>query len=235
MTTTEGPKLTGVLGIGRSCYQLRNFIQQRFQNLRFSNSVPQPALSLALTKFKPFGHKNISMDNTKEIDPKDFESTFNNMRTFQLVHNELKKDFELICELAKNKIEDIEIAKPLIRGCIKELFSLIEADIYLLNQFNPYLGYNDRDDFTKKFKKTFKHHAITFKKQGKNLKFNSSHFKLLLIQKNKRDQVTHPKGRDSIRVQKADLENIYDLFTKYNSFVSESMTNIFISTKFNLF
>src|SRR5690349_16834024 len=104
------------------------------------------------------------MDNTKEIDPKDFEMTFQNMRIFQLVHNELRKDFEAIYELAKNKIDDIEVAKPLIRGCIKELFSLIEADIYLLNQFNPYLGYNEKDSFTKKFKKTYKHHGRTFNK-----------------------------------------------------------------------
>ena len=175
------------------------------------------------------------MDNTKEIEQKDFENTFSNMRTFQLVHNELRKDFEMIYELAKNKIEDLEVVKPLIRGCIKELFSLMEADIYLLNQFNPYLDYNDRDDFCKKFKKTFKHHGKTFNKQDTNSKFNSSHFKLLLIQKNKRDEVTHPKGRNSIRVEGTDLEGIYDLFTKYNSFVNESMTNVFISARFNLF
>lgn len=175
------------------------------------------------------------MDITKEIEQKDFESTFNNMRTFQLVHNELRKDFEMIYELAKSKIEDVEIVKPLIRGCLKELFSLMEADIYLLNQFNPYLDYNDRDDFCKKFKKTFKHHAKTFNKQDTTLKFNSSHFKLLLIQKKKRDEVTHPKGRNSICVEKSYLEDIYDLFLKYNSFVNESMTNVFISTKINLF
>jgi hypothetical protein len=190
---------------------------------------------LATTRVELSVSKNHSMDNTKEIEQKDFESTFNNMRTFQLVHNELRKDFEMIYELAKNKIEDVEIVKPLIRGCIKELFSLMEADIYLLNQFNPYLDYNDRDDFCKKFKKTFKHHAKTFNKQDSILKFNSSHFKLLLIQKNKRDEIAHPKGRNSIRVEKNNLEDIYDLFLKYNAFVNESMTNIFISTKINLF
>lgn len=175
------------------------------------------------------------MDNTKEIDTKDFENTFKNMRTFQLVHNELRKDFEMIYELAKSKIQDIEILKPLIRGCIKELFSLMEADIYLLNQFNPYLNYTDKDDFCKKFKRTFKHHSITFNKQDTNLKFNSSHFKLLLVQKQKRDAVTHPKGKNSISVQQSDLEEIYDLFQKYNSFINESMTNVFISIRVPLF
>lgn len=175
------------------------------------------------------------MDNPREIEQKDFDSSLNNLRIFQLVHNELRKDFEMIYGLAKSKIEDVEIVKPLIRSCIKELFSLIEADIYLLNQFNPYLDYNDRDDFCKKFKKTFKHHAKTFNKQDTTLKFNSSHFKLLLIQKNKRDEVIHPKGRKSICVEKSNLEDIYDLFIKYKLFVNESIANVFISKKINLF
>lgn len=170
-------------------------------------------------------------DNTKEINHESFWPVFNNMMIFQLVHNELRKDFEMIYELAKSKLNVAEIIKPLIRGCIKELFSLIEADIYLLNQFNPYCDYNDKDNFSKKFKKTFKHHALTFNKQGANLNFNSRHFKLLLIEKRKRDSVTHPKGKQSILVQQSDLESINDLFKKYNSFINELMTNVFISTK----
>ena len=173
--------------------------------------------------------------NTKEVAKQDFDWTITNLLTFQRVHNELRKDFEMVYELTKTKVNNIEIARPLIRGCIKEFFSLMEADIFLLNQFNSYAGYNERHDFRKKFKKTFRHHAKTFSKQAEVLKFNSSHFKQLIIQKNKRDEVTHPKGRESIRVDETNLEDIYNLFTKYNTFISESMTNVFVSTKIDLF
>lgn len=173
------------------------------------------------------------MDNIKEIALQDFESTFKNMLMFQRVHNELRKDFLMIFELAKNNIEDIQIAKPLIRACFKEMFSLIEADIYLLNQFNPYIGYDDWYPFTEKFKKTFRHHATTFNKQETRIKFNSHHFRFLLLQKQIRDSVTHPKGKASIDVQQIDLENIYKLYETYSLLVSESMTNVFISPKSN--
>lgn len=171
------------------------------------------------------------MDNIKEIEAHNFESTFKNMLTFQRVHNELRKDFLSIYELARDT-ENLQIAKPLIRASFKEMFSLIEADIYLLNQFNPYIDYDDRADFARKFKKTFRHHARTFNKQEINVKFNSHHFKHLLVQKKKRDDVTHPKGRESIDVQQIDLENIYELYENYTSLINESMANVYISPKF---
>src|SRR5688572_26262367 len=156
------------------------------------------------------------MDNVREISLQDFERIFTNMITFQRVHNELRKDFQMIYELAKGKIEDTELIKPLIRSCYKELFSLIEADIYLLNQFNPYSGYQDKHDFVKKFKQTFKHHSNTFNKQDIVLDFNSLNFELLLSQKHKRDEVTHPKGKQSIEVNTTNLEEVYSLYERYN-------------------
>ncbi len=171
------------------------------------------------------------MKNIHRIPFEEFEQTMFNMRTFQVVHNELRKDFKQIFELAKSKVDEADVIKPLIRSCFKELFSLIEADIYLLNQFNPYPNYNDKEDFSKKYKETFKHHSKTFNKVEINLNFNSVNFELLLKQKIKRDNVTHPKGKQSIEVTANNLEEIHTLYEKYTTFISTLMTDIGISIK----
>lgn len=171
------------------------------------------------------------MDSIHEISSLEFDKGLMNMITFQRIHNELRKDFQIIYELAKSKIEEVEVAKPLIRSSYKELFTLIEADIYLLNQFNPYEKHKDRDDFCKKFKQTFKHHSSTFNKQNINLEFNSTTFELLLKHKAKRDGFTHPKEKKSIQVSGINLDEIFELYKKYDAFINELMRNIGISKK----
>src|SRR5689334_19423378 len=46
---------------------------------------------------------------------------------------------------------------PTSRCCLTpEFFSMVEADLYLINQLNPYGGYADKDPLTTKFKKTYR-------------------------------------------------------------------------------
>jgi hypothetical protein len=156
------------------------------------------------------------------------------MREFQLVHNELKRDFLGIYKVAIKNIDNEQLVNPLVRACVKELFSLIEADLYLLNQFNPYPGYVDRDSFLDKFKNTYKHHARIFGKEEIHLQFNSRTIEALIKQKEIRDRTTHPKGQRSILVDTNILEKINELYLKYTNYVSTMMTNVFISTKINL-
>lgn len=172
------------------------------------------------------------MDNSLNIHNRDFIMIGSKIADFQIVHNELRKGFLLIYDLAITKSENEEL-KPLIRACYKEMFSLIEADIYLLNQFNPYPDYNDKEDLITKFKETFKQHSKTFNKGTINLNFNNSSFFLLKENKKIRDELTHPKERKSIDVDISQLEKLYCLYQKYNDFVAELMTNIVISTNFN--
>lgn len=67
------------------------------------------------------------------------------MSIMQLTHNKLAKDFEMLTEICKENINNTERIKPLIRACIKELFSLVEVDLFLINQFLPYTGYDDKE------------------------------------------------------------------------------------------
>jgi hypothetical protein len=127
------------------------------------------------------------------------------MRELQLVHNELRKDFLKIYDLAKANPENSDSFKPLIRACIKELFMLIESDLYLINQFNPYPAFDDHDRFYKKFKATFKQHASIFAKENLRVEFNSKNLRTFNYLKDLRDNITHPKGKSSIQVSIEDL------------------------------
>jgi len=156
------------------------------------------------------------------------------MRTFQIVHNELKKDFTSIYEIALQNSDDLNNQSPLIRACVKELFSLIEADLYLLNAFNPYPNYHDKTSFTEKLKKTFKQHATIFDKAGLQYAFKSKYFKDLLNLKFIRDRTTHPKGKESLIVTSEDLKLVNRFYLIYTKFIGAMMENVFVSVQLPL-
>jgi hypothetical protein len=158
-------------------------------------------------------------------------SSFRKMTEFQRTHNELKDDICKLYELVNANIANIEIVRPLIRSCYKELFSLIEADLYLINQFNPYDDYSDSDKLIGKFKKTYRHHSVTFKKQKLNKKYQSSSFKLFLQLKIKRDEFTHPKERNSLQIAENDLKSFYEAFNEYIDHINALMRDIGYSTQ----
>ncbi len=154
------------------------------------------------------------------------------MTMMQRTHNALAKDFEVLTEIAKeNIINDTDRRKPLIRACIKELFSLVEADIYLINQFLPYDGYSDMDNFSKKFKKTYRHHAKSFKKEEIKQEYQSKSYSKLYRLKLKRDDIVHPKGLQGIEVTSGDLEEIIMAYQEYRNYIIQLMTNIGVSTQ----
>src|SRR5690606_6521470 len=72
-----------------------------------------------------------------------------------LLHSIQSKDLEDFYHLCK-KNEESEF---LIRPFCKEVFSLMEVDIYLLNQLHPYPEYRDEDRFICKFKNTFQYYV----------------------------------------------------------------------------
>lgn len=148
---------------------------------------------------------------------------------FQLIHNELRKDFLSIYKIALENKEESNTG-PLGRACIKELFALIEADIYLINQFNPYTGYKDFERFNKKLKNTYSHHATTFGKEDICKNFINNDLNIIEELKLVRDNTTHPKERKLIYVNLETLNRAYEFYEIYTKFVSDMMTNVFVST-----
>jgi hypothetical protein len=88
-----------------------------------------------------------------DVSPTRMISIMNRMMEFQRVQNELRQDFILIYDIALSIENEPERFKPLIRACLRELFSLIDADLFLYNQWNPYYNYDDKERFSVKFKK----------------------------------------------------------------------------------
>lgn len=156
------------------------------------------------------------------------------MSMMQRTHNALAKDFETLTAIAKENINNSERKKPLIRACIKELFSLVEGDLYLINQYLPYEGYNDTDNLSKKFKKTYRHHAKSFKKETIKQEYQSKSYGKLYRLKLKRDDIVHPKGLQRIDVTDEDLNAVIATYQEYRNYIIQLMTNIGFSVELPL-
>lgn len=168
---------------------------------------------------------DLKVESLKELHVKALK-----MREFQLVHNELRKDFLHIYNSAKQNNENSDSFKPMIRACIKELFMLVESDLFLINQWNPYVNFNEYDRFHYKFKATFKQHAAIFSKENLRVEFNSKNLRQFNELKQLRDSITHPKGRSSIQVTSSDLVRCFQFYELYTRFIQALMTNVFVST-----
>lgn len=153
------------------------------------------------------------------------------MSSMQRTHNTLAKDMETMLLLASEYLTDADKMQPLIRACIKEFFSLVESDLYLINQFIPYSNFNERDDLGRKFKKTYRQHARTFRKKDIVRAFQDKFYKKFFQLKLKRDEIVHPKGRQSIEVTGDDLDRVCAVYSTYRNFIIQLMTNIGVSTK----
>src|SRR5680860_1370791 len=82
---------------------------------------------------------------------------FNNARrilsSYQKTHNIIRKDYLNLLDITRGALQNQKSFNTLYRACIRELFSLIESDLYSLNGLDPYRGYHDYDGFKSKFKK----------------------------------------------------------------------------------
>jgi hypothetical protein len=145
-------------------------------------------------------------------------------REFQFTHNSLVADIKVLHEALK--LADAQQKPILTRALYKEFFSMIEADLYLINQFNPCDGYADKDPFNAKFKKTYRKHAADFKKADLHKKYQSAEFRHFLAVVDRRHHFTHPKGRPSLKVASDDLSKLEQVFETYRLHINALMTGV---------
>jgi hypothetical protein len=151
---------------------------------------------------------------------------------FPKFHNSIKADFELLLVLIEQNTQNIEIFEMLTRTGIKNLFALIEADIYYYNLIDNYKDYDDRDKFFCKFKKTFKQICKTWDKENLQKTYFSSKFSDLKDLKEIRDALTHPKRIDDIiKPTKETFDKLKNAYKAYDDFILEIMSNFFIGTE----
>lgn len=118
------------------------------------------------------------------------------------------------------------------RACLRELFSLIESDMYGLNRLDMYNGYRDHDKFLKKFKNTFAQISKTWDREAIQLNYFSSKLDRLLEIKTERDETTHPKSPDNFKqISAGDFLKLKLVFNDYDDFINSLMNGFFIGMK----
>ena len=152
------------------------------------------------------------------------------MGKFMKIHNIIRKDYmELINVTEKHKTEKTEF-DALYRACLKGLFSIIEADVFGLNNLDKYENYSDRDDFETKFKKTFKKVCKTWNKTGIQKKYFDEKYSNMKNLKKKRDELIHPKKMEHLHESnETDFEKVKEVFNDYDLFINKLMDDFFIS------
>lgn len=166
----------------------------------------------------------------KFTDSSDFFKAGIAMREYQKIHLIIRKDFtELLNITEKHKDVKTEF-DSLYRACLKGFFSIVEADIFGLNNIEKYKNYSDRDDFETKFKMTFKQVGKTWNKVEIQKKyFDAKYFDLKTL-KIKRDELIHPKKQVHLHESnEIGFEKIKEVFYDYVSFIDELMKDFYIS------
>jgi len=172
-------------------------------------------------------------DHKKEY--KDLESAFAAMQIltkFQRIHNVIRPDFQLLLQLTEAQKGDEKNFDALYRACLTRFFTLIEADIYGLNELDMYDGYDDKKDrFIEKFKETFKQICKTWNKEELKKKYFDSKLQGLKELKKKRDKLVHPKKMEDIhKASETDFGNLKTVFEDYDKFINDLMNDFFVST-----
>ena len=152
------------------------------------------------------------------------------MLAFQRMHNKMIKEINALFSHTESNMSNSDLAPVLVRCLYREFLSLVEADLNLLNHFNPYPGYIEMARLMQKFKKTYRHHASTFLKQQLHIKYKSASFEQFITVKEHRNEFTHPKAAASLSVDETHLTLIKSVFVTYTDHINALMTDIGVST-----
>ncbi|SIS46840.1 hypothetical protein SAMN05421766_10262 [Zobellia uliginosa] len=163
---------------------------------------------------------------------KEFQEAELIFHNYQKTHNIIRNDYLNLIELTFESKNDQKAFNTLYRACLRELFSLIESDLFNLNRLDSYQNYSDRDKFMVKFKKTFKQIAKTWEKTDIQKEYFDSDLERLKTIKTERDRITHPKSPNDFKVTTIDDFNTFKrVFNEYDGFINKMMNGFFIGMK----
>lgn len=152
------------------------------------------------------------------------------MGKYQKIHNVIRKDYMELLKLTEEHQSDKAEFDSLYRASLKSLFSIIEADIFGLNNLDEYEKYSDGDSFEKKFKNTFKQVCKTWNKSELQKEYFDRNYESLRELKKKRDELIHPKRIEHIHGASAsEFEKLKKVFNDYDLFINSLMDDFFIS------
>lgn len=172
-------------------------------------------------------------NHTKQYDNlNEMLSAAQTMGKFHRIHNVIRPDFMLLLKIAEEQKSNEKEFDALYRACLTRFFTLIEADIYGLNQLDMYDGYDDKKDrFIEKFKETYKQICKTWNKEEIQKKYYDSKLQGLVELKKKRDELVHPKELEHIhKASEKDFQTLKSVFEDYDKFINDLMNDFFLST-----
>lgn len=172
-------------------------------------------------------HPTKYYDNLSE-----FQEARQILHNYQKTHNIIRNDYLNLIELTFKSQNDQKVFNTLYRACLRELFSLIESDLFNLNRLDSYLNYSDKDKFIVKFKKTFKQISKTWEKEQIQKNYFDSKLELLKNIKTERDKITHPKDPKDFKTTTIEDFNRFKMaFDEYDGFINKIMNGFFIGMK----
>ncbi len=154
------------------------------------------------------------------------------LKNYQKTHNIIRKDYLNLLEITIESEDNQRSFNTLYRACLRELFSLIESDLYNLNGLDKYDGYSDYDTFMFKFKKTLKQVCSTWQKEEVQRDYFSKNLEKLRNIKKLRDKITHPKDSENFKdATIEDVKLIKEVFSNYSLLIQKLMDGFFIGMK----
>ncbi|MBT2160599.1 hypothetical protein [Zobellia barbeyronii] len=162
----------------------------------------------------------------------EFQEAQQILHNYQKTHNIIRNDYLNLIKLTFESHDNQKSFNTLYRACLRELFSLIESDLFNLNRLDCYLGYSDKDRFITKFKKNFKQISKTWEKEDIQKEYFDSKLERLKKIKTERDKITHPKNPNDFKnTTIEDLEIFKMIFDEYDEFFNRMMNGFFIGMR----
>jgi hypothetical protein len=162
----------------------------------------------------------------------DFRKASIAMDHYQKIHNLIRLDYIELLRILENSKENENEFNALYRASLKSLFTIIEADIYGLNNIDSYPDYSDRDSFENKLKKTFKQVCNTWQKPELNTEYFNGKYANLKVLRKKRDEIIHPKKTEHIhKATEEEFNKLKQGFTDYDNFINALMDKFYIGVK----
>ncbi len=157
---------------------------------------------------------------------------FQTMIKFQRIHNVIRPDFMLLLKITEEQKSNEKEFDALYRACLTRFFTLIEADIYGLNQLDVYDGYDDiKDRFIEKFKETYKQICKTWNKEQIQKKYFDSKLQGLVELKKKRDELVHPKELEHVhKANEKEFQKLKSVFESYDKFINDLMNDFYLTS-----
>ena len=152
------------------------------------------------------------------------------MGEFQILRNIVRTDYLELLFIAKDVHKKPKKFVALYRACLVQLFTVIEADMYGFNSLDPFDASKTKKNFRNIFLNTFKQIGKTWTKNEIVEVYISNYFNELMLIKEERNDLTHPKKITKIISPSiVDLIRLETAFLNYVDFIKNLTNGFFIA------